>query len=63
LLIVYGLILVTLAAQASIMLPWQLRAERIVENGGALSTRPLTFVVFAFIVAYLGITTLMFLRP
>ncbi len=63
LLTVYGLILGTLAIQAAIMVPWQLRAERVVESGAQLSTRPIVLVVVTFSVAYLTIATLMFARP
>jgi hypothetical protein len=63
LVVTYALIIVALGAQASIMVPWQLRAERIAGNGGALPTAPIVAILSVLTVAYICIAALMLLRP
>jgi hypothetical protein len=58
----YGLIVVALGAQAAIMIPWQLRAEGVVRNGGQVSLRPIASVLAVFSIAYVSIVALMVLR-
>lgn len=63
LVITYALVLVAIGVQASIMVPWQLRANAILAGGGAISTRPVAIVVTVFCIAYAGTLSLMLLRP
>ena len=63
LVITYGLVFVAIGVQASVMVPWQLRADAILASGGAVSTRPVAIVLAVFCVAYVGILSLMLLRP
>lgn len=63
LVIAYGLIVVGLATQAAIMVPWQLRAESTIANGGVLSVRPIVVVLTVLTLAYAAIASLMVVRP
>jgi hypothetical protein len=59
----YGLILVMMAVQAAVMVPWQLNASATLARGGAVSTRSVAIVLSTSCVAYAAIVTLMLLRP
>ncbi|MGA8475428.1 MAG: hypothetical protein WB681_10180 [Candidatus Cybelea sp.] len=63
LLVTYGFIIVALGAQAAIMIPWQLRAQRASAEGASVSGRPIILVLSVFAVAYMSIISLMILKP
>src|ERR1700729_756317 len=59
----YALIVLLMGAQASVMVPWQLRADAAIARGEGLSTRAIVIVLTVAYVAYAGILSLMLLRP
>jgi hypothetical protein len=59
----YALVVIAIAAQARLMIPWQLAADAAIARGERVSTRTVTIVLSIFSVAYVGIVTLMLLRP
>jgi uncharacterized membrane protein len=59
----YVLIVVVLAVQATVMVPWQLRAGAAIGRGELVSTQPVALVLSLGCVAYVAIVTLMLLRP
>jgi hypothetical protein len=63
LLISYGLIIIALGFQAAIMIPWQLRAAKVVAEGKHLSTQPIILTVSLFSVIYVSIVGLMLVKP
>lgn len=63
LLATYVLIVLALGTQATIMVPWQLRADRSLAQGVGVSTRPIIVVLVIFSVAYASNLMLMLLRP
>jgi hypothetical protein len=63
LVVTYALIVVALAAQGALMIPWQARAEAAVASGAALRTRPVVATIWVFSFTYVVILTLMLWRP
>ncbi|HMF27796.1 MAG TPA: hypothetical protein VKE42_03435 [Candidatus Cybelea sp.] len=63
LVVTYALIVIVLAVQATVMVPWQLRANAAIGRGEMVSTRPVALVLSLGCVAYIAIITLMLLRP
>lgn len=59
----YALIVLAMAVQGAIMVPWQLRFERTGGSGAPAPTRPIVAVLSALTIAYIGIASLMLLRP
>jgi hypothetical protein len=59
----YALIVLAIIAQARLMIPWQLAANAAIARGERVSTRTVTVVLSIFSIAYVGIVTLMLLRP
>ena len=59
----YALIVVALGAQAAIMIPWQIRAQAAVRDGGQLSVQPVVAAVGLFSLVYVALVALMTLRP
>lgn len=59
----YALILLLVAAQATVMVPWQLRADAAIAQGERISTSGVTIVTSVACVAYAGVLSLMLLRP
>lgn len=63
LIVTYALIVLALGTQAAIMVPWQLRAESIIAQGGQVSVRPIIAVLSVFCFVYVSIVGLMLVRP
>jgi hypothetical protein len=63
LLLTYVLIVLALATQAAIMIPWQLRATEILQQGSRVSTRSVVVVLSVLSVVYVAIAGLMVVRP
>lgn len=61
----YALIAIVLAVQASVMVPWQVRANTAIARGevALVSARPVALVLSLGCIAYVAILTLMLLRP
>ena len=63
LVVTYALIVVALATQGALMIPWQARAEAAIASGAAFTTRPIVATIWVFSVSYAAILTLMIWRP
>lgn len=58
----YALIVVVLGGQAALMVPFNIRTERV-QAGEAVSTRPIALAISLLALGYVCITALMFVRP
>lgn len=61
----YALLVIVLAIQAIVMVPWQVRANAAIGRGEIelVSTRPVVLVLSLGCLAYVAILSLMLLRP
>lgn len=55
----YILSAVALAAQLGIMIPWHLRADKILASGGHIATRPIVVVLWTLSIVYVSLITVM----
>ncbi len=59
----YAVVVLALGAQALIMIPWQVRADGILSQGGKVRTLPVIIVLVVLFVTYTAILSLMLLKP
>jgi hypothetical protein len=63
LVLAYALIVLALVTQATIMVPWQLRAEGIIAQGKRVPIAPIMVTLSILSAIYLAIASLMLARP
>ena len=63
LLVTYALVIVSIAIQGLIMVPWQLRSDRSLERGVIPPMAPVRIVLTSLSAVYTAIVALMLIRP